>query len=67
MELTDSEREEFLALANETFDPGLWSEDEYPVLKAAIAEYEKEGARERKCRSCPRKSPTKIIDTIPAP
>jgi hypothetical protein len=30
MELADLEREEFIALANETFDPELWLEDEVP-------------------------------------
>jgi hypothetical protein len=47
MELTDLERAEFIALAADTFDPGLWSEDEYPILKAAREEYEREQAKER--------------------
>jgi hypothetical protein len=31
MELTDSEREEFNRLANDTFDPGIWLEDDLPL------------------------------------
>ena len=48
MELTDSEREEFNALADSTLDPGVWDEEDYPILKATRAEYEREQARE--CR-----------------
>jgi hypothetical protein len=47
MKLTDSEKEEFAALANATFDPDLFSEDDYPILKAARDEFEKKQARER--------------------
>jgi hypothetical protein len=47
MKLTDAELEEFTALANATFDPDLFSEDDYPILKAARDEFEKEQARER--------------------
>jgi hypothetical protein len=46
MELTDKEREEFTRLANATLDPGVWDEEDYPILKAARAEYEREQARE---------------------
>lgn len=28
--MTDQEREEFIALAQDTFDPELWTEDELP-------------------------------------
>jgi hypothetical protein len=46
MALTDLEREEFLALANATYDPELWSEDELPILRAAKKAFEEEQARE---------------------
>jgi hypothetical protein len=48
MDLTDSEREEFTRLADATLDPGVWDEEDYPILKATSAEYEREQARE--CR-----------------
>ena len=47
MKLTDLEREEFIALAGNTFDPELWTEDELPLLRAARKEFEKEQALER--------------------
>jgi hypothetical protein len=47
MELTDTEREEFMALAAATYDPDLWDESDLPTLRAARAEHEKEQARER--------------------
>ena len=46
MELTDAERAEFTALANDTFDPEIWDEADYPILKAARENYEKEKAQE---------------------
>jgi len=46
MKLTDLEREEFIALAQETFDPELWTEDELPVLRAARKKSEEGQARE---------------------
>jgi len=46
MKLTDLEREEFIALAQGTFDPELWTEDDLPLLRAAKKEFEKEQARE---------------------
>jgi hypothetical protein len=48
MKLTDSEMQEFTELANATFDPDLFSEDDYPILKAARDEFEKEQAREHR-------------------
>ncbi len=48
MELTDSEREEFIRLANATFDPDLCSEEDLPWLRAAREEHEKEQALERR-------------------
>lgn len=47
MKLTDQEREEFVALAQETFDPELWTEDELPLLRAARKKFEEEQAREK--------------------
>jgi hypothetical protein len=47
MTLTDSEKEEFLALANETLDPEIWLEEDLPILRAAQREYEEAQARER--------------------
>jgi hypothetical protein len=47
MELTDSEREEFVTLANATFDPGLWHESELPILRKAKADREREQGKER--------------------
>jgi hypothetical protein len=46
MELTEEERAEFIAMANDTFDPEIWDEDDYPILKAARENYEKEKAPE---------------------
>jgi hypothetical protein len=48
MELSDSEREEFISLAAATYDPDLWDEADYPILKAARAEFEREQALERR-------------------
>jgi len=45
MDLTDSEREEFNRLANDTLDPELWTEDDLPALRRARAQYEREDAR----------------------
>jgi len=47
MKLTDLEREEFIALAQETFDPELWTEDDLPLLRASRKKFEEEQARER--------------------
>jgi hypothetical protein len=47
MKLTDQEREEFIALAQDTFDPELWTEDDLPLLRAARKDFEEEQARER--------------------
>ena len=47
MALTDSEREEFIALAEATLDAALWDESDLPFLRAARAEREKEQTRER--------------------
>jgi hypothetical protein len=46
MELTDAEKEDFNALAAATLDPDLWDEHDYPMLKAARAEHEREQAQE---------------------
>ena len=46
MELTDLEREEFMALANATLDADLWSEEELPILRAAKKAADEEKARE---------------------
>jgi hypothetical protein len=46
MELNDSERKDFNALAAATLDPDLWDENDYPVLKAARAEHEREQAQD---------------------
>ena len=46
MELTDLERAEFLALANDTLDPEIWDEADYPILKEVIAQYESEQSLE---------------------
>lgn len=46
MELTDSERAEFIALTKDSFDPELWSESDLPFLRAARAECEREQAWE---------------------
>jgi hypothetical protein len=35
MSLTDEEKAEFIRLAEETYDPGLWTEDDLPWLRAA--------------------------------
>lgn len=48
MELSDSEREEFIRLANATLDPDLWDEADLPILRAARADYEREQALERR-------------------
>jgi len=46
MKLTDLEREEFNALANATYDPELWTEDDLPLLRATKEKWEKEQAQE---------------------
>ena len=48
MGLTDSEREEFIRLANATFDPDLCSEEDLPWLRAARAEFEREQSQKRR-------------------
>jgi hypothetical protein len=47
MELTDSERAEFLDLIEDSYDPELWLENDLPFLRKAKAEYEKRQAWER--------------------
>jgi hypothetical protein len=47
MRLTVLEREEFMALAQDTFDPELWTEDELPLLRAARKEFEEGRPREK--------------------
>src|SRR5271156_4898777 len=42
MKLTESERQEFIALAEDTYDPGLWTEEDYPALRAAKEKHERE-------------------------
>ena len=46
MKLTDSEREEFIALANATFDPEMWFEEDLPYLRAVKRDFEGAQARE---------------------
>jgi hypothetical protein len=46
MELSDSERQEFPRLAAATLDPDLLDESDYPSLKAARAEHEREQAQD---------------------
>jgi hypothetical protein len=46
MQLTDAEREEFLALTQETYDPELWTEDDLPALRAARQEFEEAQQRD---------------------
>lgn len=46
MKLTESERQEFIALAEDTYDPGLWTEEDYPALRAAKKKYEREQQEE---------------------
>jgi len=41
MSLSEAEREEFLRLRNDTYDPELWSQEDFPALRAARAEYER--------------------------
>jgi hypothetical protein len=50
MKLTESERQEFIALAEDTYDPGLWTEEDYPVLRAAKEKYEREQQEEAALR-----------------
>jgi hypothetical protein len=38
--------DEFIALAQDTFDPELWSEDDLPLLRAAKEKFEEEQRRE---------------------
>jgi hypothetical protein len=46
MELTDSERQEFIELTQDTYDPELWSEDYLPFLREANKRLEEEAAQE---------------------
>lgn len=46
MELSDSERAEFIALTQDSYDPELWDESDLPFLRAARAECERERALE---------------------
>jgi hypothetical protein len=50
MKLTESERQEFIALAEDTYDPGLWTEEDYPALRAAKEKYEREQQEESALR-----------------
>ena len=52
MELTDLEREEFIALAQDTFDSELWTEDDLPLLRAAKKEFE-ESQRQEEASAMP--------------
>jgi hypothetical protein len=45
MKLTDSEREEFIALTANTYDPELFTEDDLPLLRGAKRQWEEEQAR----------------------
>jgi hypothetical protein len=47
MELTAAEKEEFIALTQDSYDPELWLEEDLPILRAIKREYEEEQARER--------------------
>lgn len=47
MELTDLEKQEFLAMAADTFDPEIWDESDYLVLKSAKRGHEADQSRER--------------------
>jgi hypothetical protein len=47
MNLTDAEKQEFLALTKDSYDPDLWDESDLPCLRAARAEHEREQERER--------------------
>jgi hypothetical protein len=47
MELSDSERAEFIALTQDSYDPDLWDDSDLPFLRAARAEHEREQERER--------------------
>lgn len=43
MNLTESERAEFIMRANATFDPGLWSAEDLPLLRAAQGDLKEKG------------------------
>jgi hypothetical protein len=60
MELTDSEREEFNRLANDTFDPGIWLDDDLPLLRAIKREHE--DAREPESEVLPGEQPNMTED-----
>ena len=47
MKLTDAERAEFIALANATLDPEMWSEDELPILRKTKADNDRQQEWER--------------------
>jgi hypothetical protein len=69
MELTDAERQEFMELVQDTYDPELFTEEDYPMLRAAKEKYEKEqqeeAALQRKASGV--KAPRRCSRTRPAP
>jgi hypothetical protein len=46
MALTDSERAEFIALTQDSYDPDLWDESDLPFLRKAKQQIEEEQPRE---------------------
>ena len=46
MKLTDSERAEFIALTQNTYDPELFTEEDLPPLREAKRQWEEKQARE---------------------
>jgi hypothetical protein len=45
MKLSESEMQEFIALAQNTYDPELFMEEDLPVLREAKRQWEEEQAR----------------------
>jgi hypothetical protein len=45
MNLTDSEREEFITLTANTYDPELFTEEDLPALRESKRQWEEEQAR----------------------
>ena len=50
VKLTDSERLEFIALAQDTYAPELWTEEDLPILRGAKEKVEKEQQEEAALR-----------------
>jgi hypothetical protein len=69
MKLTDAERQEFVELVQDTYDPELFTEEDYPMLRAAKEKYQKEQQEEatlqRKASGV--KAPRRCSRTRPAP